>query len=189
MLDGKGRPWRSRWLGKQPCPFFASEDEAKRWCEAVVARLTPMRGGVRACAVKWSEWRIKSGEDYREWLCSQTCCHPQPGQGPCQQGPVQPLDVLVNRLGPYGAVPFCTEHYEAWMSETPPDMGPQGGQAFLSSQALMFVQRWAQDSLRKKLKVPVGFSASPNLIFAWAADHQLRAYLPAGFNALMETEN
>lgn len=130
-----------------------------------------------------------TAEDYREWLCSQTCCHPQPGQGPCQQGPVQPLDVLVNRLGPYGAVPFCTEHYEAWMSETPPDMGPQGGQAFLSSQALMFVQRWAQDSLRKKLKVPVGFSASPNLIFAWAADHQLRAYLPAGFNALMETEN
>ena len=75
------------------------------------------------------------------------------------------------------------------MSETPPDMGPQGGQAFLSSQALMFVQRWAQDSLRKKLKVPVGFSASPNLIFAWAADHQLRAYLPSGFNSLMETEN
>lgn len=68
VLDGNGRPWRSRWLGKQPCPFFASEDEAKRWCEAVVARLTPMRGGRRACAVKWSEWRIKSGEDYREWL-------------------------------------------------------------------------------------------------------------------------
>ena len=32
-------------------------------------------------------------QDYLDWLCSQTCCHPQPGAGPCQQGPVVPLEV------------------------------------------------------------------------------------------------
>lgn len=132
---------------------------------------------------------LGSAQDYREWLCSQTCCQPQPGKGPCQQGPVLPMEVIGTRLGDYNAVPLCAEHRDMWLSETPPDMGPQGGQAFLSSQALMFVQRWSQDALRKALKVPAGFSASPNLIFAWAADHQLRGMLPPGFTALMETEN
>ena len=132
---------------------------------------------------------LGSPADYREWLCSQGCCQPQPELGPCQQGPVHPMDVLgARRLGEYNAIPLCDEHRSAWLSDAPPVLGPQGGQAFLSSQALMYVQRWAQDALRRKLKVPAGFSASPGLVLAWAADNQLRGMLPPGFTALIEPE-
>lgn len=126
--------------------------------------------------------------DYREWLCAQACCHPQPGKGVCQQGPVHPMEVLGTRLGAYSAIPLCGEHREMWESDAPPDVGAQGGQAFLSSQALMFVQRWAQDALRRALKVPAGFAASPNLVYIWTTDHRLRGHLPSGFTALMDPD-
>lgn len=126
-------------------------------------------------------------EDYQHWLGAQACCHPQPGQGQCNQGPVHPVEVLGARCQPYNYVPMCEEHRQAWMSETPPDVvGPQGAQAFLLSQVTVFTQRWAQDALRHHLKVPLGYSPSPSLIYGWAADHQLRGSLPPGFTEFLD---
>lgn len=125
-------------------------------------------------------------QDYQEWLCSQTCCHPQPGMGVCHQGPVVPMEVVNGRMKLFSQVPMCVEHRDQWMSEAPPEIGSQGGQAFLVSQTMRYVQRWAQEALRKKLNVPAGYLPSPSLIFGWAAEHQLRGMLPGTFTHFLE---
>lgn len=130
--------------------------------------------------------KLGTQEDYKEWLTSQTCCHPQPGAGVCGQGPVLPMDVVNPRMRAYNQVPLCTEHREQWLSEAPPEIGVQGGQAFLASQTRIHVQRWAQEALRKKLNVPAGFLPSPSLIFGWAAENEVRGMLPSGFSHFME---
>ena len=127
-------------------------------------------------------------DDYRAWLASQACCYPQPGMGGCQEGPVRFMDVVGTRLGDYNAIPMCGDHLQAW-TDGIPDVGAQGQQAFLTSQAVLFVQRWAQDALRRKLNVPNGYLPSGQLIYAWAADHQLRGMLPTGFVPLMDPDN
>lgn len=129
---------------------------------------------------------LGTGDDYREWLCSQNCCHPQPGVGVCNQGPVVPMDVINGRMKMFSQVPMCVDHREQWMSEAPPEIGSQGGQAFLASQSMVYIQRWAQEALRKKLKVPAGYLPSPSLIFGWAAEHQLRGMLPSSFTHFLD---
>lgn len=129
---------------------------------------------------------LGSPGDYANWLCSQPCCHPQPGMGPCNLGPVVPMEVAGARSKAYIQVPLCVKHRDEWLSEAPPIVGSQGGQAFLQSQLQLQVQRWAQEALRRTLGVPAGYLPSPGLIFAWAADHQLRGMLPSGFTHFLD---
>ncbi len=129
---------------------------------------------------------LGTDEDYRNWLTSQMCCHPQPGLGQCPLTPVYPLEVAGTKTRQYNCVPMCQEHHQAWESDAPPDVGAQSAQAFLLSQVNVAQQRWAQDALRRALQIPAGYLPSANLIFHWANEKNVRTSLPSGFNALLD---
>lgn len=68
VLDARGRPWRSRHLGRIQSPWFSSREAAVEWCEAVAAGIAPGRRAGRPAAVRWAAQRLRGGTDYREWL-------------------------------------------------------------------------------------------------------------------------
>lgn len=129
---------------------------------------------------------LGSEADYRQWLASQTCCTPEESHQICQRGPVQAFPVTNLRMRQFSLVPMCLHHKQDWESETPPVVGAKGGSAFLIQETHKFAARWAQERLRKALNVPDGFLPSPGLVFAWAAEHQLRAHLPPVFTHFLD---
>lgn len=54
VLDARGRPWRSRHLGRLASPWFPSREAAQEWCEAVATRIAPGRRAGRPPAVRWT---------------------------------------------------------------------------------------------------------------------------------------
>lgn len=130
---------------------------------------------------------IGSVEEFESWLRSQPCCHPLGlGEGSCINGPCQPFEVVGGKIRGKNSVPLCSEHMELWSQEVLPDIGGAGPVSFLKTQNRIHAQRWAQETLSKKLDVPVGYLPSPRLLSNWFLENRLQSVIPVDFKLMLD---
>lgn len=128
--------------------------------------------------VVWSH--LGTEQQYYDWIRLQSCCHP--GNLPCDQTPVEAFKIPGTQR--YRIVPLCREHAAQW-DRGEGYAGAQQPLAFLQTRHTSLIQRWAEDRLRKELKVPEGFDPTPAAIYDWAIRKNLTKMIPRSFDALL----
>lgn len=120
--------------------------------------------------------------EFEEWITGETCCHP--GSKPCENTSVQAWRIPGNRK--FSFIPLCREHMEMWENGMVTELADGSSpDAFLATHKITYLQRWTQQALRKKLKVPTGHTPTPHAVFAWALERKIDNIIPATFKTFL----
>lgn len=120
-------------------------------------------------------------QDYIDWLTTQPCCHP--GEHACQNQQVTAWRIPGTRRNAF--VPLCLDHVEMWESGNVTTPDGSNALAFVQTQNIYYLQRWARYALNKNMNIQQDNLPTPASLYTWAVDKKLHGHIPSSFKALM----